>query len=1274
MFGRLGSCLLFLVAFALVPRAAHAQVTDHAQCGTVLPECSTLRTNCCTRDFEGSSSQKAILIPLDRCHQQISNGGANSPTTSDAAPAWCHDNPGTSVDAMNRAYGLVYRLMQNGVPVYWIVNPTKSSSTNIVNTTNTTPTTNPDARSKDVDFWIVSATGSTPTPTGALTTLTGTTPVRRLTLNNPGTASATFVVADSYGRNQFPVRGGAFLIAPDDRAKFDAFHKTQLGRTGCGTTGRDCYDFRDVWIYEVDPSAVFVWQDYTQPLSGGKYVEFTKQLPVALRVDYEPPKVAVVSSGTLLPNLLTEANLNDLATGCASGTLPSKAIGCSMSEADVNSGALISGGFSWLWLEQSSPSDCATAVSRIRTFLTAVTGSYTAGNAIFFDGAIQGYAEGCGVAGASTRGILGSTAGLAVSNGSINETSTNPLIIRYPSNLFSQYGDLDLNFSSGSVTHWGRVSGSTSLYNAAYNTAPVTLRRLMTYENTTGTDCANHKDSHVVGAASPANCDDTAVSSSADILDLFTYARYLNNSQNGLIFYSPGNNLTPSGQQAQLRLVLSSLIAMPPFIIDQTFTNIEVTRADPIIATVGSGTRAIVQGTYEYKYDIGSDGVQRTVPRNTPAVFVPDDLPNFTFPALKGHVRATATSSIGTAAESLSDNSGSDVVFDAGDSTTIPAVSFGGCSFPASLSCRNVWTTTEPGYLATDATKRRVVVSDTNSTVGALMLPDSGNITFTAANRQTFIQRILRGWDPEGDFTYVAQLGGIDRSTIAVIGTSPSYSSRPTVGYVGSTDGMLHAICMNDVDYCETGKELWAYIPRVNLASLRYNAARIDSSPRVLDIRANLYGTGTSIYTILLFQTGSRPDTEDQTPAIYAIDVSNPADPKVIWEHATWDSSGAAGAAKFTAALAACSTQVSCGLQSFATGTDQGAIPLVTDPGLRGAYALGEGLTLAAGQASISGVTTNLVIAQTNNGGTGAAANVVTALDIETGKRVWQRVNLLNNYIAPRVAPTISVPATGIPPGVVPVDKSRSLDNGGMTDIVAGDLYGNLWLLDPSTGKSQVCADGECTSSLDEVPLFQFTTDYHPIARPAIYYEGGHFAVFGTGGYTDYSGNALWGSTATPPVSTQYVIAVDLDQTTGLPLTELSGTGPVPINIALVNKGRVWSQPRIIGTEVFVVSDTSDVNSATFGSSTSDTGFVTAYDTTGAAGTDNSALFNQVRTGASALVNDGVAIFSSSGSKRQRVTAAGTATAKDAASRTGERTTAPRKVTETLRKLWLRTE
>src|SRR5262249_39739412 len=114
---------------------------------------------------------------------------------------------------------------------------------------------------------------------------------------------------------------------------------------------------------------------------------------------------------------------------------------------------------------------------------------------------------------------------------------------------------------------------------------------------------------------------------------------------------------------------------------------------------------------------------------------------------------------------------------------------------------------------------------------------------------------------------------------------------------------------------------------------------------------ADFYNTGTKSWkTILLFQTGTGSMNElSTTPAVYAIDITKPNAPRVLWEYS------------------------------------------VADVTSRSTYELGVGLTLSAGPVDISGTTKNLVFAETNNGGTGGAAAVVTALNLEDGTLVWQK-------------------------------------------------------------------------------------------------------------------------------------------------------------------------------------------------------------------------------------------------------------------------------------------
>src|SRR5439155_7610611 len=121
--------------------------------------------------------------------------------------------------------------------------------------------------------------------------------------------------------------------------------------------------------------------------------------------------------------------------------------------------------------------------------------------------------------------------------------------------------------------------------------------------------------------------------------------------------------------------------------------------------------------------------------------------------------------------------------------------------------------------------------------------------------------------------------------------------------------------CASVVGVCDAlGRELWAYVPRVNLPNLRYNLARVDGSPRVLDVYGD-FGTGTkSFRTVLVFQTGGGdPSKTGATPAIYAMDVTDPSAPSVLWEYT------------------------------------------IANADTRGTLALGVGLTVAAGDALING-------------------------------------------------------------------------------------------------------------------------------------------------------------------------------------------------------------------------------------------------------------------------------------------------------------------------------
>jgi type IV pilus assembly protein PilY1 len=103
-----------------------------------------------------------------------------------------------------------------------------------------------------------------------------------------------------------------------------------------------------------------------------------------------------------------------------------------------------------------------------------------------------------------------------------------------------------------------------------------------------------------------------------------------------------------------------------------------------------------------------------------------------------------------------------------------------------------------------------------------------------------------------------------------------SKASRAATVFVAANDGMLHAFAAG------TGEELWAYVPRITMKKL-YLQANItygtnhqfstDGSPEVADVK---YGTDWHTVVVAGLNAGGR--------GYYALDVTNPADPKPLWE------------------------------------------------------------------------------------------------------------------------------------------------------------------------------------------------------------------------------------------------------------------------------------------------------------------------------------------------------------------------------------------------------
>jgi type IV pilus assembly protein PilY1 len=615
-------------------------------------------------------------------------------------------------------------------------------------------------------------------------------------------------------------------------------------------------------------------------------------------------------------------------------------------------------------------------------------------------------------------------------------------------------------------------------------------------------------------------------------------------------------------------------------------TTAEVSRATPIVATVGS-TTSVVQGTFYSTSSTKSSFSSHT------------DVGSWTFPFYLGHMRARTASTITTSATTYATGT---ILFDAASTGSIPTRS-NACAAPLSGSCRYIFTNTNTTP-TTGATfhPSTLAWNDTNaSALVKLIAPVATYPTLTASDYQTVSHTILGG-----------SLGGIDRSTVAVIpaSTYTSSASRPQMAYFGGLDGMLHAVCAStggstvsrSSSVCPAlGTELWAFMPRMQLPLVRTNDQRLDGSVHVVDAFGdfNTPASGTRSWrTILVFQTGY--STTSAKPAAYALDVTDPASPVLLWEYTT--------------------------------------------PTTPGTVDFGTGLTATAGRVVISGSSTNVAVLETNNGGSGGSGVATTALSLESGTKLWQYT-----YAYPTAA---AVPATGVPGGAVPVDLTG---NGYITDVVFGDLYGDLWRLDASTG----------TSHTGATPLFGFTyaagTDKHPIgSMPAIYSDGNHqYAAFTSGGYADQS-DSSW------QLGTQYLIAVKI-QATAPPLHETATactTCDVRVKQSLTSGDRGYSQAVVVGNQLFVTSDSSDVNSSTYGTTGTSSGHVI---TVSGLNSNATASTTVIYTGGSALAASGNTLYASASDKQvQFGTQATGGTGKTVSFDTG--------TIKVTRGLWLRTE
>jgi len=1047
----------------------YVEMVDFATCPSVLPTCDESTTSCCKRPFTTSDGRLPIIIPMDRCHQPMTaplSGNKYSPPTQ--AAAWCA-NPGIEDSAnpgMLYAYGLVYRLMQAGIPVYWVINPTKDPQALDENQSNLTNQTYTD---RDIDMWILSpddTDGQAPKLGDSLTSLAigETPPVKRL--------NADLSVAEDYSKSEFPIRGSAWVIAANDRARFDEFF-TNTGEFAAHA-GNSYYDFSTVDLYEVQDGARMIYPSYRS--TAGPY-PMTVGAPVAVTLDSEPPRLAVQEGGPAR-TWLTRVNLNQVAdVGCETGLdfTPADAVYCDVTNAEIDSNALIDAEFDWAWLH--GPGLSCTAMQDLDDFMTAIPDVKDGHHVMFMETTLTD-SEAC-----SSGRFLGiSTAGVS----SVATAGAAPYILRYPSNIIAQIGDVPAGFAQGSPSKWTYDDGAAgNLYRAAHYAwgAGGTLMRLVSEDRSA--DCSSPLNK------STSTCD--VFSPGSDDVDFIAYIRHNDVAENGVAFYAAGNNINPQSTTAHLRMVMNAFLSLPTATVDVTPPEIyvEVSRASPVLTAL-TGLLTLYHGSFDRPEE---------VPAPNPTVYTGSaDAARFKFPYTKGHYRAQDAGDLSATA-----------IFDVRDSGKIPTADPDGCGSHYSASCRTIFTNTVGGRLPDP------VYFETGS-AGALdgffddAVSVAGGVDLNTTDIEILITKILS-----------AKLGGVDRSTPAVIQRSrvaPAGASRPIMSYFGALDGALHAVCVEALSPCTyPGQELWAYVPRTQLPLLRSNLQRIDGSANVSDLYGDFDNDGNAEWrTILFFQTGGGdPATSTRAPLVVALDITVPGSPTILWDYRT--------------------------------------------PGI--------GLTLASGPVRVGPDLKPVVFAVTNNGTAADAGVSVVAINAATGEQIW--FNSIT-YDGPREVGDASVPTSGIPGGATGVDFTG---NGTLTHILVPTLYGDVWMFDASDGANVYGDD----------PLFHFASSFHPIGSPVSIYKdattGKLHAVFGSGGYADPT-ETRWA----PDDVDQYVISVSLETPVGItvtedPLDDFGGNRAFMINLGAGN--RVYSQVTVAGNDLFVVTDSEDVNLDTYG-------------------------------------------------------------------------------------------
>ncbi len=828
--------------------------------------------------FEAGS----IIIPMDNCYQRSDKPSDSSVLaavketygpTATLASVKCTTTSGDSGQVL--AYGVVQRLMEDGIPVNWAIRHAKTSWA-------------------DDDLSIVGG---------------GAAPVRHM--KRDGTMSDPYAALGSIS-----YAGAPFVIDADHAAAA----KARIISYGS--------DFNDVDFHVAQVS-------FDAPI---------------FKTLGELPKLAVLDfsgnfSSTKLVHL--EGSIADVEMDGAEGTWWDY-----VDASEILADELTSGGYELAW---SPAFDAGATLTATERAILAKLDAFAAagGSLVFHDEAVhalEGYgtfSTSTGVYTADRSALMG--AAFTHSDGGVNYNFSS-----------SSYGNNNSNESTRSddysdpASQWGGGTW-TGIGGSKYDWTP---RCDKTYRN--GVRRMVYTDHLGTGT---------------DNVEFASWRHYDNNTSLGRIYYLGGYNWRKN-THAGFRLLMNSVFVeaaeYEQAVVEDTG---EAARSAPLVATV-AGTATLFAGTFEVD----------PTPTPAPVFSGASDAATFRFPNIEGHMRAfdvTLVASGDTGFDAAESTSGL-VLYDVDAKLASLTINTAGqgCGFPADGRCRRIFTN-----LGDDQTTLTAV---TKGNIGDL-LPHVGD-GLTDPEAEFLIDRVHAGV-PDGSGGYIPALGGVDRSSAALIEASPVAGSlRPAMLYFGGLDGMLHAVCAEDLGACpEAGVELWAFLPQAELSKLSTNTARLDGSPNVADVLAD-FGDGTTEYrTVLTFQTGN-----DNPAATYALDITDPANPAILWQATT------AGAGE---------------------STSQGVI-----------HRPGVGLRMATFAQNASGADT--------------PGFDLHAYDSATGAVLWTVSKVLPD---PRTPGNPSVPASGVPGAVT----AFSSTGGDVVDtLLVPTLWGSVWKFSARDGAS----------------------------------------------------------------------------------------------------------------------------------------------------------------------------------------------------------------------------